>query len=115
MNICLWTAIKCFEWTLAYLAFHEGSAGATSLLKFTIWVVAIIAVFAVNDDIIKKFAKKPANARQLLSLASEAAMTGVLVWNQHIATGVASAFSVMTMLVVLDLVAKQRLANSNPG
>jgi hypothetical protein len=82
------------------------------VLKFCVWVMAVLSCVLLADKAVADAAKKPAQQpfRQWMSWAQAWATLGLLVWFGHIATGLAWLWVMAMIAIHHDMVKTQRNA-----
>ena len=104
-----WWLVHALHWALLYGAFAAQIDGAMFVVKFWVWVMAPASLLLLADKTAIAAAKKPARpVLRSLSWLQAWATLGLLVWNGHIATGLAWGVVMAVIAVHQDATDKAR-------
>lgn len=104
-----WMLVHTLHWALLYGAFFADLDGAMYVLKFWVWVTALIVGVLFRDVAIETAAKKPPQPTQLFfSLLQAWCTLGLLIWFGHIVSGAAWLWVLIAFGIAREKVAKKR-------
>ena len=90
MKTGLWWLLHALTWALLYGAFVARLEGALYVLKFYVWIKAILSPAMLVTSVIEEAAKQtPKPLRWALAQLLNWTAMGLLVWFGHVATGAA--------------------------
>jgi hypothetical protein len=94
--------VACLLW----FGLVEGVQGAQNLGLFIVWVLAVMSVFFVTDDVAKAVAAKGFSAPYWFDLLFDLFIVGLLVWHSCYWSGSAYVFHMLMVVSLRTNVAK---------